>query len=60
MLKASSSDFDASEIELTITAFARSPNGGLIVTGSTLAIVYRELITTLVRRGARNAVEEAN
>src|SRR5262245_52935717 len=38
---------DAGEIERAITAFARSPDGGLIVTGSTLAIVHRELITTL-------------
>src|SRR6266508_3568105 len=31
---------DAGEIEDAITAYARSPNGGLIVTGSTLAIVH--------------------
>jgi ABC-type uncharacterized transport system substrate-binding protein len=41
---------DAGEIERTVTAFARSSNGGLIVTGSTLAIVHRELITTLAAR----------
>jgi putative tryptophan/tyrosine transport system substrate-binding protein len=38
---------DAGEIERAITAFARSPNGGLIVTGSTLAGVHRDLIVTL-------------
>jgi putative tryptophan/tyrosine transport system substrate-binding protein len=35
---------DAGEIERAITAFARSPNGGLIVTASTLAGVHRDLI----------------
>jgi putative tryptophan/tyrosine transport system substrate-binding protein len=38
---------DAGEIERAITAFAGSPNGGLIVTGSTLAGVHRDLITML-------------
>jgi putative tryptophan/tyrosine transport system substrate-binding protein len=41
---------DASEIERTITAFARSPNGGLIVTASGLAVVHRDLIITLAAR----------
>jgi ABC-type uncharacterized transport system substrate-binding protein len=41
---------DAGEIERAVAAFARSSNGGLIVTGSTLAIVHRELITTLAAR----------
>jgi putative ABC transport system substrate-binding protein len=41
---------DAGEIERVVTAFARSSNGGLIVTGSTLATVHRELITTLAAR----------
>jgi putative ABC transport system substrate-binding protein len=41
---------DAGEIERAITAFARSPNGGLIVTGSTLAGVHRDLIVTLAAR----------
>src|SRR5947208_7497858 len=35
---------DAGEIERAVAAFARSSNGGLIVTGSTLALVHRELI----------------
>ena len=38
---------DAGEIERSITAFARSPNGGLIVTGSALAVVHRNLIISL-------------
>jgi putative ABC transport system substrate-binding protein len=41
---------DAGEIERAVTAFARAPNGGLIVTGSALAIVHRELIITLAAR----------
>jgi putative tryptophan/tyrosine transport system substrate-binding protein len=41
---------DAGEIERVVTAFARSSNGGLIVTGSTLAVVHRKLITTLAAR----------
>ena len=35
---------DAGEIERAVAAFARSSNGGLIVTASALAIVHRELI----------------
>jgi putative ABC transport system substrate-binding protein len=41
---------DASEIERSVTAFARSSNGGMIVTTSTSALVHRELITTLAAR----------
>jgi putative ABC transport system substrate-binding protein len=41
---------DASEIERSVTAFARSSNGGMIVTTSTSAMVHRELITTLAAR----------
>jgi putative ABC transport system substrate-binding protein len=41
---------DAAEIERTVTAFARGPNGGLIVLGSALAIVHRELIIALAAR----------
>jgi putative tryptophan/tyrosine transport system substrate-binding protein len=41
---------DAGEIERAITAFARSPNGGLVVTGSTLAGVHRDLIIALAAR----------
>src|SRR5262249_46813048 len=41
---------DAGEIDRGLTAFARSPNGGLIVTGSALAIVHRDLIIALAAR----------
>src|SRR5215467_4907854 len=41
---------DADEIERNIAAFARAPNGGLIVTGSALAQVHRDLIITLAAR----------
>ena len=39
---------DPGEIERAMAAFARSSNGGLIVTGSALAVVHRDLIVTLV------------
>jgi putative ABC transport system substrate-binding protein len=38
---------DAGEIERAIIAFAGSPNGGVIVTASPLAVVHRDLIVTL-------------
>ena len=38
---------DAGEIERGVTAFARSPNGGLILTASALAVTHRELIIGL-------------
>jgi putative ABC transport system substrate-binding protein len=41
---------DAGEIERAVTAFARASNGGLIVTGSALAVVHRDLIVTLAAR----------
>jgi putative ABC transport system substrate-binding protein len=41
---------DANEIERAVTSFARTPNGGLIVTSSTAAAVHRELIVTLAGR----------
>jgi ABC-type uncharacterized transport system substrate-binding protein len=41
---------DAGEIDRTIAAFARSPNGGLIVTAGASAYVHRDLIITLVAR----------
>ena len=47
---------DAGEIERSITAFARSPNDGLIVTGSTLVVVHRNLIVTLAARHKLPAV----
>jgi putative ABC transport system substrate-binding protein len=47
---------DADEIESAVTTFARSPNGGLIVTASTSAITHRELISTLAARHRLPAV----
>jgi putative ABC transport system substrate-binding protein len=41
---------DAGEIERAVTEFARTPNGGLIVTASGLAFVHRELIMALAVR----------
>ena len=41
---------DAGEIERVIAAFARASNGGLIVTGSGLAQVHRDLIIMLAAR----------
>jgi putative ABC transport system substrate-binding protein len=41
---------DAGQIERSVAAFARSANGGLIVTASTSAVIHRELITTLASR----------
>jgi putative ABC transport system substrate-binding protein len=38
---------DPSEIERAITAFARQPNGGIIVTGSQSAVTHRNLIIAL-------------
>jgi putative tryptophan/tyrosine transport system substrate-binding protein len=47
---------DADEIERAVADFARSPNGGLIITGSALAIVRRHLIITLAARHQLPAV----
>jgi len=41
---------DAPEIERGVAAFARSGSGGLIVTGSRLSLVHRDLIITLAAR----------
>jgi putative ABC transport system substrate-binding protein len=41
---------DAGEMESAITAFARSPNGALIATGSALTVVRRDLIVALAAR----------
>jgi ABC-type uncharacterized transport system substrate-binding protein len=41
---------DAGEIERAVAAFARGSNGGLIVTGSALALVHRNLIIRLAAR----------
>ena len=47
---------DAGEIERTIAAFARSPKGGMILTGSALAVVHRDLIIALAARHSLPAV----
>ena len=47
---------NAGEIERAITAFARSSNGGLIVTGSPAATVQRNLIIALAARHRLPAV----
>jgi putative tryptophan/tyrosine transport system substrate-binding protein len=41
---------DANEIERVITTFARSPNGGVIVTAGGPGFVNRDLIITLAAR----------
>ena len=41
---------DANEIERAVTAFARSPNAGLIVVVSAASLTHRELIITLAAR----------
>jgi putative ABC transport system substrate-binding protein len=47
---------DAEKIERAVTAFARSPNGGIIVTGSPLTTFHRDLIVTLAARQRLPAV----
>jgi len=47
---------DAGEIERAVTEFARSPNGGLIVTGSAAGIRQRDLIVALAARHKLPAV----
>jgi putative tryptophan/tyrosine transport system substrate-binding protein len=47
---------DAGEIERAIAAFARSPNGGLVVTSSALAVRHRELIIALAAQHKLPAV----
>ena len=47
---------NASEIERAVTAFARSPNGGLVVTSSAFAAIHRDLIITLAARHRLPAV----
>jgi putative ABC transport system substrate-binding protein len=46
----------APEIERVVAAFARSPNGGLIVTSTSLALRHRELIIALAARHKLPAV----
>jgi putative ABC transport system substrate-binding protein len=47
---------EAAEIERAVMAFARSPNGGLIVTTNTLAAMHRDLIIALAARHRLPAV----
>jgi putative tryptophan/tyrosine transport system substrate-binding protein len=47
---------DAGEIERTVVAFARSSNGGLIITASAPAQRHREMLTTLAARHKLPAV----
>ena len=47
---------DAGEIERAVAAFARTPNGGLIVTASGAATLHRDLIVTLAARHKLPAV----
>jgi len=47
---------DAGEIERSLAAFARAPNGGLIVTASAAAYNYRDLIIALAARHKLPAV----
>jgi len=41
---------EAADLERSIATFARSPNGGLIVAGSGLAILHRDLVIALAAR----------
>ena len=47
---------DAQEIEQDITRFASSPNGGLILMGSSVSLVYRDLIIALAAQHKLPAV----
>jgi putative ABC transport system substrate-binding protein len=47
---------DAGEIEQSVATFARSPNGGLIVTAGSAAVRHRDLIVTLAARHKLPAV----
>ena len=47
---------EAAEIERAVTAFARSSNGGLILTSSALAAVHRDLIISLAAKHKLPAV----
>jgi putative tryptophan/tyrosine transport system substrate-binding protein len=47
---------DAGEVERAVAAFARSPNGGLIVTADAWAALHRDLIVTLAARHKLPAV----
>ena len=53
------SPVNVDDIERAITAFARGPNGGLIVTGSPAAAVHRKLLIALAARHRLPAVYNA-
>jgi hypothetical protein len=46
----------AGEIERAVTPFARGSNGGVIVTGSAMAVIHRQTITALAARHRLPAV----
>ena len=50
---------DAGEIERAVTAFAQSPNGGLVVFGSPGATIHRDLIIMLAAKHRLPAVYSA-
>ena len=50
---------DTPKLERAVAAFARSGNGGMIVSASALAVVHRELITTLAARHKLPAIYSA-
>jgi putative ABC transport system substrate-binding protein len=47
---------DPAEIERVVTTFARASNGGMIVTGSALTVVHRDLIIALAAKHKLPAV----
>ena len=47
---------DPRELDRAFTAFAREPNGGLVVTAGALTVVHRDLIVTLAARHELPAV----
>jgi putative ABC transport system substrate-binding protein len=47
---------DAGEIERAVTAFARGSNGGMLVTGSAMAVIHRHSIIALAARHRLPAV----
>ena len=47
---------DAGEIERAVTAFARAPNGGLVVVVSAASLIHRELIVALAAKHRLPAV----
>jgi putative ABC transport system substrate-binding protein len=47
---------DAGEIERSITAFARAPNGGMILTASAFSLLHRNLFITMAARHKLPAV----